>query len=65
MFKVLELSGLFVCLEGLVKIFLGGQKKLVGCGSVKGGSVPGLTLCKPTNYTGDIKVTRPPNQRVM
>ena len=42
MFKVLELSGLFVCLGGIVKIFSawgGGQKKLLGCGLLGGGGV--------------------------
>ena len=38
MFKVLELSGLFVCLEGLVKIFSawGGHNKLLDCGLLGG-----------------------------
>ena len=47
MFKVLELSGLFVFLGGLAKIFSawGGQKKLLGCGLLGGELVSRLTLC--------------------
>ena len=44
---MLELSGLFVCLGGLVHFqFLGGggEKKLLVCGLRDGGSAPRLTL---------------------
>ena len=50
MFKVLELSGLFVCLGGLVKIVSawweggGGADEIAGLWFGRGGSVPSLTL---------------------
>ena len=51
MFKILELSELFVCLEGLVKIFSAwGRDKFLGCGLLGEDQYPGwhyamLLLC--------------------
>ena len=42
MFKILELSELFVCLEGLVKIFsTWGRDKFLGCGLLGEDQYPG------------------------
>ena len=45
LFKLLELSGLFDCLGGLVKIFIAwGRKETAGLWFPAEGSVPRLTL---------------------
>ena len=51
MFKVLELSGLFVCLGGLVKIFSDWRtEEIAGFWFAGGGSVPRLGLWCPVSY---------------
>ena len=48
MWNILELSGGF-CLSGGTFLSLpGGQKKLLGCGLLGGGSIPRLILCELT-----------------
>ena len=39
--SILELSGLFVCLEGLTFFSAWGEKKLLGCGLLGGDQYPG------------------------